>query len=146
MIQLFTLNLIRYLIYGNNYSWFLNINLTYETFQTGVRYDFLISMLEKLNLFYLTSLITLVPLTWKWMYLFLKKNHLLRCWDWASYIISIAETASNKIGALIWYMKFLSPEVALYLYKFATRPCMEPCCHVWARTPSWNLDMLYELQ
>ena len=30
-----------------------------------------------------------------------------------SYIISIAKTASKKIGALIRCMKFLSPEVAL---------------------------------
>ena len=37
--------------------------------------------------------------------------------DWDSYIICIAKTASNKIGALIRSMKFLSPELALYLYK-----------------------------
>ena len=37
--------------------------------------------------------------------------------DWGSYIVSIAKTASKKIGALIRSMKFLSPEVALYLYK-----------------------------
>ena len=43
---------------------------------------------------------------------------------WGSYIISIAKTASKKIGALICSMKFLSPEVALYLYKL-------PCAHVW---------------
>ena len=36
--------------------------------------------------------------------------------DWGTYIISIAETASKKIGALIHSMKFLSPEVALYLF------------------------------
>ena len=36
--------------------------------------------------------------------------------DWGSYIISIAKTASKKIGALTRSMKFLSPEVALYLY------------------------------
>ena len=35
--------------------------------------------------------------------------------DWVSYIVSIAKTASNKIGALIRSMKFLSPEFALYL-------------------------------
>ena len=35
--------------------------------------------------------------------------------DWGSYIISIAKTASKKIGALIRSMKFLSPEVTLYL-------------------------------
>ena len=32
--------------------------------------------------------------------------------DWGSYIISIAKTASKKIGALIHSIKFLSPEVA----------------------------------
>ena len=37
--------------------------------------------------------------------------------DWGSYIVSVAKTASKKIGALIRSMKFLSPEVALYLYK-----------------------------
>ena len=37
--------------------------------------------------------------------------------DWGSYIISIAKTASKKIGALTCSMKFLFPEVALYLYK-----------------------------
>ena len=35
--------------------------------------------------------------------------------DWGSYIISIAKTASKKTGALIHSIKFLSPEVALYL-------------------------------
>ena len=38
--------------------------------------------------------------------------------DWGCDIISFAEIASNKIGALILSMKFLSPEVALYHYKF----------------------------
>ena len=37
--------------------------------------------------------------------------------DWDSYIISIAKTASKKIGALIHSVKLLSPEVSLYLYK-----------------------------
>ena len=36
--------------------------------------------------------------------------------DWGTCIISIAKTASTKIGALIHSMKFLSPEVALYLF------------------------------
>ena len=42
--------------------------------------------------------------------------------DWGSYIVSIAKTPSKKIGALIRSMKFLSPEVALYLYKSTIRP------------------------
>ena len=55
--------------------------------------------------------------------------------DWGSYIISIAKTASKKIGVLIRSMKFLSPEVALYLYKSTIHPCMEYCCHVWLVPP-----------
>ena len=60
--------------------------------------------------------------------------------DWGSYIVSPAKTASKKIGALIRSMKFLSAEVALYLYKSTIRPCMEYCCHVWAGAPSRYLD------
>ena len=52
--------------------------------------------------------------------------------DWGSYIISIAKTASKKIGALIRSMKFFSPEVALYLYKSIIHPCIKYCCHVWS--------------
>ena len=37
--------------------------------------------------------------------------------DLGSYIISIAKTASKKIGAFICAMKFLALKVALYLYK-----------------------------
>ena len=55
--------------------------------------------------------------------------------DWGSYIVSIAKTASKKIGALIRSMKFLSPEVA-----------MEYCCHVWAGAPSCYLELLDKLQ
>ena len=61
-----------------------------------------------------------------------------------SYIISIAKTASREIGALIRFMKFLSPEVALYLYKSAIRPCMEYCCHVWVTLITWNLKTSYK--
>ena len=66
--------------------------------------------------------------------------------DWGSYIISIAKTAPKKIGALICSMKFLSPEVALYLYKSTIRTCMEYCCHIWAGAPSCYLELLDKLQ
>ena len=66
--------------------------------------------------------------------------------DWGSYIISIAKTASKKIRALIRSMKFLSPEVALYLYKSTIRPCMEYCCHVWTGVPGCYLELLDKLQ
>ena len=45
--------------------------------------------------------------------------------DWGSSIITIARTASKKIEALIRSIKFLSSEVALYLYKSTICPCME---------------------
>ena len=66
--------------------------------------------------------------------------------DCGSYMISIAKIASKKIGALVHCMKFLSPEVAVYLYKFTICPCMEYCCHVWAGTPSCHLALLDKLQ
>ena len=66
--------------------------------------------------------------------------------DWGSYIISIAKTAPKKFGALIRSMKFLSPEVALYLYKSTICPCMEYCCHVWAGAHSCYLELLDKLQ
>ena len=35
--------------------------------------------------------------------------------DWGRYVIFIAISTAEKIGALIRSMKFVSPEVALYL-------------------------------
>ena len=66
--------------------------------------------------------------------------------DWDSYIISIAKSTSKKIGALIRSMKFLFPEVALYLYKSTIRPCMEYFCHIWAGASSCYLELLDKLQ
>ena len=51
-----------------------------------------------------------------------------------------------KIGALICSMKFVSPEVALYLYKSTIHLCMEYCCHVWAVAPNCYLELLDKLQ
>ena len=45
--------------------------------------------------------------------------------DWSCYIVSIAKTVSKKTRALIRSMKFLSPDIALYLYKSTICPCME---------------------
>ena len=80
MILLSILSVIRHLICGNNLNWLLNLNLIYETVCTRARSGLLISMLEKLSWFHLTSLITLTLLMWKWVGLFLRKNHLLKCW------------------------------------------------------------------
>ena len=63
---------------------FLNFNLIYEPLWTGVLSGLLISMLGKLGWFCLTGLITTVLLMWKQIGLFLRKNHVLRCWVWPS--------------------------------------------------------------
>ena len=62
--------------------------------------------------------------------------------DWGS----VAKTASKKIEAVIRSMKFLSPGVALYLYKSTIFPCMEHCCHAWAGASSCYLELLDRLQ
>ena len=153
MILLYTLNVIRHTICGNSYNWLLNLNLIYEILWTGAESGLLISMLENLNLFNLTSLITLVLLKLKWIGLFLRKNLLLRCWglfsllNWIrALILSVAKTVSKKIGALICSVKFLSPEFAQCLYKSSIRPCMECCCHVWAGDPSCYLELSHKSQ
>ena len=50
--------------------------------------------------------------------------------DWVSYIISITKIASEKMGSLTRSIEFLSPEIALHLYKSTICSCMEYCCHV----------------
>ena len=62
------------------------------------------------------------------MGLFLRKNlsfkmsrlSLFSQFDFGSYSVSIVRFAKKKIEALIRSMKFLSPEVVLYLYKSTT--------------------------
>ena len=66
--------------------------------------------------------------------------------DWGSYIICIIKTVSKKIGTLIRSIKFLSPEVALYIYKSTILPYMEYFCHVCAGAPSCYLELLDKLQ
>ena len=121
-------------------NWLLNLNLIYETVWTGVRSDLLISLLVSFGFIW--------PVYWQWFYWFengwvssrgnFKLHGLTFCskLDWGSYIISIAMTASKKIGALICSMNFLSLEVVLNLYNSPICPCMKYYCHVWASAPS----------
>ena len=62
MILLSNVNVIRHLICGNNLNWLLHLILIYEALWTRARSGLLISMLEKVNWFHLTSLITLALL------------------------------------------------------------------------------------
>ena len=81
----------------------------------------------------------------KWMCLFLRKDHLLRCWG-RSYINSVAKPASKKIGALICSRKFFSYKFALCLYKSTIWSCIEYCGYIWAGAPSQYLKLLDKLQ
>ena len=94
MMLLSILSVIRHLICGNTLNWLLNFNLIYETL--------LIAMLGKLNWFHFTGLITLVLLMWKWMGLFLRKNHLLRCWGWPS-LLNWIETLTVNWDLNLFY-------------------------------------------
>ena len=57
-----TKSVIRYLLCGNNLRWLLILNLIYETLWTGTGSGLLISTLEKIKLFCLVVIITLVLL------------------------------------------------------------------------------------
>ena len=87
---------------------------------------------------------------WKWMGLFLMKSSFKNLGlafssklDWGSYITSIANTASKKVGALIRSMKFLSPEVALCI---SINLPYTHVCHVWASVPICSLELFDKLQ
>ena len=93
-------------------------------------------MLKKLTLFSLTGPITLVLMMWKRVGLFLRKSHLLRYWG--------CLFLRKWIG-----IKFLSPQVALHLYKSTIQLCIKYYCHIWVGvTISWsrvrNLPILWE--
>ena len=66
--------------------------------------------------------------------------------NWGSYIVSIANTASKKIGAFVRSMKFLSPEVTVYLNKFLIQPCLKYYCHACSHALSCCLVMVDNLQ
>ena len=153
IILLSILSAIGHLICGNNFNWLPNLNMICETLWTGVRSGFLISMLGKLWFSFnrsnnngsidvkMDGSVLEEKSSFKMLGLTFSSKL-----DWGSYIISISKTASKKIGALVRSMKFLSPEVGLYLYKSTIRPCMEYCCHVLAGAPSCYLELLDKLQ
>ena len=101
------------------------------------------SVLEKLNWFRLTGIITLVLLMWKWMSLFLWGNHLLRNWSCLSFPNWIGELtlslllklSSRKLGS--WFVLWSFFLLSLHCISFNL-----PYDLVWntvllATTPSW---------
>ena len=65
--------------------------------------------------------------------------------DWGSCMVSIAKTVSKEMGVLIRSMKFISPEVVLYLYKYTMRHFIECCCYIWASSPICYVDVVDKL-
>ena len=133
MILLSILSVVRHLICDNNLNWLLNLNLIYEILWTGGKKWLVHSNAGKTQLVSFDrsnkngsidvkmdgSVLEEKP-SFKMLGLTFSSKL-----DWGSYIISIAKTASRKIGALICSMKFLSPEVALYLWAGATSCYLE---------------------
>ena len=153
MILLSTLNAIRYLIYGSNYNWSLNLNLIYETLDWGRKWlvDFIDGKAQLISFGRSNNNVSIYvkmdgsvleeKSSFKMLGLTLSSKL-----DRGSYMISIAKTASRKIGALTCSVKFLSSKFAMCLYKFTIRPCMEYCCHFWTGARSCYLELLDKLQ
>ena len=119
VILVSTLSVMWHLICGNNWNWLLILKVICKTLWTGAGSNLSISMLQ-------TQLVSLD-----------QSNN-------TGAILSFARTASNKIRALIYSVKFLSHEVALYLYKSTIQLCMEYCrthTHVWTVAPSCYLKL-----
>ena len=146
-------SVIRHLVCGNNLNWLLNLNQIYKTLGWSKKWivDF-IARETQLVLFDQSNNNCFIDVKMDGSVLEEKSPFKIlgltfsSKLDWGSYIISIAKTASKKIGSLIRSMKFLSPKVALYLYKSAICPCVEYYCHVWAGAPSCYLELLDKLQ
>ena len=150
MILLPYLSVIRHLSCGNNLNWLLN--LIYKTLDWGKKWlvDFSAGKTQLVS-FDWSNNSGSIDVKMDGSVLEEKSPKMLGLTvssklDWSSYIVSIAKTASKKMGALIRSMKFLSAEVALYLNKPTIRACMEYCSHVWAGAPSCYLELLEKLQ
>ena len=87
---------------------------------------------------------------WKWIGLFLRKNHLLRCSGWPS-LLNWFEVLTLSLLLKVpprkvepWFI--LWSFFLLRLLKSTKRPCIEYCCHVWADVPSCHMKLLDKLQ
>ena len=89
---------------------------------------------------------------WKWMGLFLRKNHLLWCWGWPSLLdwigvltLSISlKPLPRKLepGFILWSFFLLRLLFISINPPYVQGSCMEYCCHIWAGAPSCYLELL----
>ena len=120
------------------------------------RSGLLISMLKKLNCFcfsFLTGLITLMLLTWEWIGLFLRKNHLLRCQGWffllnwieAVTLSLLLELPPRKLK--LWFVLWSFFLLKLFCVSRNLSDALAwNTCHVWASATSCYLELVDKLQ
>ena len=117
-------------------------HLICKTLWIGRGSGLLIAILEKLNWFRLTCLITLVLLMWKWMGLFLEKSSFKMFglsssskFYWESYNISIAKTASKKHGGFYSFPEVsfsIVCSVSLWIYHMVLHGWLLSCLGWWS--------------
>nr|CAI5829969.1 unnamed protein product [Callosobruchus analis] len=66
--------------------------------------------------------------------------------SWHDHVVSIAKTASRKLGVLFRCRKLYTPEQLLLLYRAQIRPSLEYCSHVWSCAPKHSLKLLDSIQ
>ena len=136
---------IRHLICGNNLNWLLNLNLIYEILWTGSKKWFVDFSAGKTQLVLFVRFGSNAAIDVKMSESVFEEKSPLKMLG-LTYLISIPKTAFKKIETLICSLKFLSPQVALHLWKSTICPCMEYCCHIWPGIPSCYLELLGKIQ
>ncbi|VEN56119.1 unnamed protein product [Callosobruchus maculatus] len=66
--------------------------------------------------------------------------------SWHDHVVSVAKTASQKLGVLFRCRKLFTPEQLLLIYKAQIRPSLEYCSHVWGCAPKHSLKLLDTIQ
>ena len=66
--------------------------------------------------------------------------------SWKEHIISLAKSASKKLGVLYRLRNYFSPSQLLSLYRGLVRPCMEYSSHVWGASPHTSILDKVELK
>ncbi|VEN47725.1 unnamed protein product [Callosobruchus maculatus] len=66
--------------------------------------------------------------------------------SWHDHVVSIANTASQKLGVSFRCRKLYTPEQLLLLYKAQIRPLLEYYSHVWGCAPKHSLKLLDTIQ
>ena len=130
------------------------LTIVWKTLWTWAGSGLLISMLQKLNLLCLTGPITLVLLIWKWTSLFLRKNHLLKCWGCLSLINWIgAFTLSLLLKLPPGKLEFWFTLWSFFLLRLLCISRNLPYSHVWNTVvtselvlwiATWNCLIIYK--